>query len=229
MHGEDLPIVNAEEFLRVVKALGGHRYVDGSLHLIHAFAYEAAGPREGLEEGYEWATSLLQSGEVDPNSRDPRLFRSSSSSELHGVLAAFLPAGTHHARERLRSKLSTIDSSPSRTPFDERAEADMFPLLIDAGWQLLPLAKLDHERHKGAILAFGEEIAFESARFEEENALPERIALHELPAFGAAELLESTDAEGDLRYPIPLFSEGNDIYLDYILRGVLKIAKITPI
>lgn len=228
MQGEDLPLVNADEFLRVVKALGGHRYVDGCLHLIHAFVYEAAGPREGLEDAYQWASSLLQSNDVDPNSRDPRLFRKSSTNELVLALSSFLSGGTHHTRERLRNRLRTIDSSPSRAPFDEAAEADMFPVLIDAGWQLLPLSKLDPERHKGAIAAFGDEINFQSARFDEENAVPERVSLHELPAFGSAELLDATDEEGDLRHPIPLFSEGNEIYLDYILRGVLKVAKVAP-
>ena len=49
----------------------------------------------------------------------------------------------------------------------------MFPVLVDAGWELLPLsARSIPERHKGAIGAFEDALAFDVAKFEEENALP---------------------------------------------------------
>ncbi len=226
MHGYDLPVVNAEEFLRVAKALGSHRYLDGSLHLVHAFALEAAGPREQLEGAYAWAIETLGTPDIDPNSRDPRLYRTCTNAELVAVLAGFFSAGAERARERLQARLATVDATTPSLPFDESAESDMFPLLVDAGWQLLPLAALDPERHKGAILAFGEPIAFETARFDEENTLPTQVTLQELPAMGAAELLSATDSDGDFRRPIPLYSEGNEVYLDYVMRGVLRAAKL---
>jgi hypothetical protein len=43
---------------------------------------------------------------------------------------------------------------------------------------------------------------------------------------GPVELLAGVDDEGKLRAPFTLWSEGNETYLDYVLRGVLRAAKI---
>ena len=72
----------------------------------------------------------------------------------------------------------------------------MHPLLVDAGWELLPLAQLDPERHRGAMSAFGDGLSFESARFEEETAIPPLSHLYELPAIGPVELLQGVDPAG---------------------------------
>ena len=110
-------------------------------------------------------------------------------------------------------------------PFDESLEEDMHPVLVDAGWELLPLRELDASRHRGAIEAFGELILFESARFEEENAIPPPASLQELPAFGPVELLRGAEG-GMLKDAFVLWCEGDETYLDYVTRGVLRAAKL---
>jgi hypothetical protein len=111
-------------------------------------------------------------------------------------------------------------------PFDEGAEEGMHPLLVDAGWELCPLSALDPERHKGAITAFGDELAFASAVFEEETAIPRVPALLELPALGPTELLQGADDEGNLVEPLVVWAQGNETYLDYLIRGIRRAARL---
>jgi len=114
---------------------------------------------------------------------------------------------------------------PEPEPFDEEREDEVHPLLVDAGWELLPLGELDPERHKGAIAAYGEPILFESARFEEQEAMPRPTHLYELPAIGPRELLEGA-RDGLLLHPFVLYVQGDETYVDYVIRGALKAAKI---
>ena len=60
-----------------------------------------------------------------------------------------------------------------------------------------------------------------------ESAVPPLVTLHELPALGAVELLAATDGDGELRVPFVLWTSGNETYVEYVLRGVMKAAKIT--
>ena len=106
----------------------------------------------------------------------------------------------------------------------DRSEEDLFPVLVDAGWELVPLAKLEPERHRGAIQAFDD---FEVARFEEESHVPPMVTLHELPLLGGVELLAAQDERARMRAPFVLWQEGNPSYLDYVLRGVLRASKLT--
>lgn len=129
------------------------------------------------------------------------------------------------ARTRLRERLASIDALPDEAvaPFDESREEDVFPVLVDAGWELLSLAHLDFERHKGAIQSFDD---FEVARFEEESAVPPIVTLHELPILGGLELLAALDESGTSRAPFVLWQQGHETYLDYVLRGVLRASRI---
>ena len=229
-----LPVETAEEALRVARALGGHRYVAGQLVLVHALAFDALdGPDSppALAEAIAWARTVLADVEVDAASRDPRLQRAASTEEWTAVLAAFWTPGDAGDRvhERLLSRLGVLDLSPgTHDPFDEAEEDEVHPVLIDAGWELHPLSALDPERHKGAIQAYDEPILFEAARFEEESAIPQRRHLQELPVLGAVELLRGVDTDGDLRAPLVLWTEGDATYHDYVVRGVLRAAKISP-
>jgi hypothetical protein len=127
----------------------------------------------------------------------------------------------------LSEHLSGVDvTHPSAVPFDESKEEDIFPLLVDAGWELLPLAQLDAERHKGVIQAFGEPILFEAAVFDEDCRDDKSPYLQELSAMGAAELLHGTDDDGMLVAPFTVWTSGPEAYHDYLLRGVLRAAKI---
>jgi hypothetical protein len=220
MFGFELGPRTGEELLRFVRALGQHRYVASRLHLVHAFAVDAAAD-ESIPEAAAWAKRVLgASGAIDLASKDERLWRKASEAELQAVLRAFWSDDAAAARARLRQHLAAIgaEPAPDALPFDEAAEEDMFPILVDAGWELLPLAQLDADRHRGAIQSFAD---FEVARFEEETAVPPIATLHELPLLGAVELLGPPT-----RAPFVLWQQGHETYLDYVLRGVLKMSKL---
>jgi hypothetical protein len=114
----------------------------------------------------------------------------------------------------------------SHDAFDESVEDAIHPLTLDAGWELLGLGELDAERHKGAIASFGDDLAFESACFEEETAVPSLPPLYELPAVGATELLDGVSEDGALKQPFILWVQGNETYLDYVFRGICRAAKL---
>ena len=67
----------ADEAVRVVRALGSHRYVAGRLHLVHALALAAITEDEAgvLAEARAWADRTLADATLDAASRDERLWR----------------------------------------------------------------------------------------------------------------------------------------------------------
>jgi hypothetical protein len=230
-----LPARTAEEIVRLVRALGSHRYVAGRLLLVHAFVFDALAEAgiEELREACAWAEGVLSDERIDPDSRDERLWRRASEREVAAALGAFWECDerAERAREELEDSLAAIGADLGDPDgeqgelFDESEEEDIFPVLVDAGWELLPLASLDAERHKGAIEAFGDRFAFDCAKFEEESAVGGPPPLQELPAIGARELLYGA-AHGILRAPLVLWTEGSETYHDYVIRGVLRAAKV---
>lgn len=229
--GEEIPARTGEELVRFVRALGQHRYVASRLHLVHLFAIEAASKSTGdpaLADAATWARDLRALGDLDVASKDERLHRRATDAELASVLHAFWAApSAPAAHELLALRLEAVGvrlASPPPLPFEEAREEDVFPVLVDAGWELVPLAKLDPERHKGAISAFED---FEVARFEDESAVPPVVPLHELPVLGAPELLAAFDEDDHgVRAPFVLWQTGHEAYLDYVLRGALRAAKL---
>jgi hypothetical protein len=226
-----LPVSTAEEAVRLVRALGAHRYVAGRLVLVHAFAVAALDAPDApsvLGEAIAWSRAVMADPTIDPASKDERLFRSASADEVTSLLLGFwtpsAPADRTH--ERIMDRLDAVGLDVgTHAPFDEEVEDDVHPILVDAGWELFPLAVLDRDRHKGAIDAFGEPILFDAARFEEESAIPPLRYLQELPVLGPVELLRGVDADGSLVEPLVLWTEGHDTYQDYVLRGALRAAK----
>lgn len=217
MFAIELPVTHVDEALRVVKALGAHRYVAGRMHLVHAFALRAAGLPFEIP------------ADVDVASRDERMWRRATEAEVIQVLEAFWRPGEARqaAHQSLRAALDEADLPLSDAPpFDEDAEEDIHPLLVDAGWELLKLSELDRERHRGAIEAFGDSLLFDAAMFEESEAIPPRLSLQELPGIGPVELLSGADDEGRLVCPFVLWCEGDETYQDYVIRGVQRAAKI---
>jgi hypothetical protein len=233
--GHEIDARTGEELVRFVRALGQHRYVASRLHLVHAFAIEAAcaaSSDPALAEARTWATSALHDPEIDRSSKDERLFRRATDAELVAVLAAFwMPGeGRERASLALAARFEEIGIEPPTAdalPFDESSEEDVFPMLVDAGWEILPLEALERERHKGAIGAFDDELAFDVAKFEEANSAEQVVTLHELPVLGVVEVLAALDSEGTVRAPFVLWTSGNETYVDYVLRGVLRAAKLT--
>jgi hypothetical protein len=228
----DLGVRSVDQALRLVRALGAHRYVAGRLHLVHAFAVAAIGDDATgvLTAAREWALSTLQCGgrDLDLGSKDERLWRRGSEAELAAILDAYWTPGERSlaARSALRALLERHELAvSSHQAFDESIEDQIHPLAVDAGWELLRLHELDAERHKGAIAAFGDPLAFESACFEEETSIPSLPHLYELPAFGATELLDGAN-DGALAQPLILWVQGNETYLDYVLRGICRAARL---
>ena len=170
-------------------------------------------------------------------SRDERLWRKASEDEVGALLEVYwasdADAGARAVKERLAAALAAIDATVDLAPFDEDVdEGGIFPVLIDCGWELHPLGALEEERHKGAIDSFGDPFTFLVARFEEtakgDGGEPP-VYLQELTALGPAELLRGVDKEGRLVATLTLWNEGPEPYLDYVLRGALKSAKLAPL
>ncbi len=219
-------IVTGEQAVRVVRALGGHRYVLGRCHEVHAFAVDAARPRLPPDaEIVLWAEKVLEDPKIDKLSRDPLLIRRATDAELVTILSAVWSPHEHieEVHDRLTDHLAFVEES-ERPPFDDGADEDMFPILIDAGWELLPLALLDEERHKGVVESFADRLSFESARFVEEDSVPAKTYLMELPPIGQSELVYAVDEDGDLVAPLCVWADGPPSYLDYVLRGVTRAA-----
>lgn len=218
----ELPAGRVDEALRVLRALGKHRYVAGRMHFVHALAARDLPDDSELRR---WARYVLVDETIDKTSRDERLVRRATEDDLASVLSWFWDDATAGpACDGLLERIETFGIDLRMTePFDDDDET--FPLMIDAGFELLPLAELDPERHRGAIEAFGELIQFDVAAFEEQEHLPSVVHLQELPAFGVAELVHGARA-GELTRPLSLWLEGNETYQDYVIRGVLRAAKL---
>ena len=152
MIGHEIDAGSAEALVRFVRALGQHRYVASRLHLVHAFVVEAAcassefeADDPALSEAKAWAATVLADPSVDRASKDERLHRKATDAELVAVLAAFWSTGERreHASLALAERLVEIGAPPpdlDALPFEESSEEDMFPVLIDAGWELLPFS-----------------------------------------------------------------------------------------
>jgi hypothetical protein len=227
----DLGVTRVDQALRLVRALGAHRYVAGRMHLCHALVVASVPDDAGgvLAEARTWALTALAVPGLDPSSRDERLWRRSTDAEIAAVLEAFWTPGdrARASRDALRSRLAEHGlDAVQHDVFDEATEDRVHPVAIDAGWELHPLRDLDPERHKGAIAAFDDPMAFEVALFEEETALPQEAQLYELPAIGPDELLRAADDEGALAQAFVVWAQGNETYLDYVFRGIERAAKL---
>ena len=72
--------------------------------------------------------------------------REATPAELASVIEAFwVPCpGADRAHDRLLERFHALDLDvPLHDPFDETVEEDVHPILVDAGWELVPLAELD--------------------------------------------------------------------------------------
>ena len=138
MIGHEIAAQNGEELVRFVRALGQHRYVASRLHLVHAFAIEAAcaasdAQDPALGEARVWAAQVLDDADIDRASKDERLHRRATDAELVAVLAAFWSAPLEQrarATVALAMRLAEIGigpPDPNQLPFDESSEEDVFP------------------------------------------------------------------------------------------------------
>lgn len=224
MRRRDLPVTTVDQALAFVRAMGKHRYVAGKSHFVHALA---ACDLETDGDLPRWARAVIADDSIDKASRDERLVRRATEEEIATVLDWFWNERTRErAADALLDALDAfgVDVRVSESPFDDEDD-ETFPAMIDAGVELLPLAELDPERHRGAIEAFGERIHYDVARVEEEEHLPRVVNLHELPLVGVIELVRGAE-RGELASPLSLWIDGHETYHDYVIRGVLRAAKI---
>ena len=88
MNAIDLGVENVEQLLRLVRALGTHRYVAGRLHLVHAFVAASVPDLPGgvLADARAWGLSILGQGQhgLDLASHDERLWRRCRSGRAPG-------------------------------------------------------------------------------------------------------------------------------------------------
>ncbi len=223
MRRRDLPIQTVEQALAFVRAMGKHRYIAGRSHFVHALAACDLGTDGDLRR---WARSVIEDDAIDKASRDERLVRCATEEEIAGMLDWFWNEPT---RERAADALFAVldefgvDVRVPPDPFDD--DDDAFPIMIDAGVELLPLIDLDPERHRGAIESFGDRIHYDVARFEDEEHEPRIIHLQELPLLGVSELVRGA-VDGVLDSQLSIWIDGHETYQDYVIRGVLRAAKI---
>src|SRR5450759_1344510 len=82
MWARDLPIASPDDALRIIRALGKHRYVAGNAHFVHALA--ACDVPEAA-----WARDVLGDDAIDKTSRDERLVKRATEEEVYAVLSWF--------------------------------------------------------------------------------------------------------------------------------------------
>ena len=224
MWRRDLSVRDVGGALRVVRAMGKHRYVAGRTHLVHALAVCDLAIDGDLRR---WATDVLADETIDKASRDERLVRRATEEEVCALLDWFWRESTRErAADALFERLDAfdVDLRVSSDPWED--DEDAFPVMIDVGFELLALAELDEERHRGAIESFGERIDYDVARFEEEEHVPRVVHLQELPSIGVSELVRGAE-RGELATDLSVWLSGSERYQDYVIRGVLRAAKIT--
>lgn len=220
MHAWSFAARTADEVVRLLRALGRHRYlreadlrlhftVDRALAELPAFAPHAAA----------FEARRLREPDLDLRSREPTLWRPASIDEIAEVLTVFWTpdeAGLA-ARERLLAELVDVDlGGHDHEPFSSSAEEPPHPELVLLDWVLLPVDELDAERHAGALFALeesGEEIDPSAPIYQEATVL------------AGAELVEGAP-NGALTEDFVIWSEGPYPYADYVFRGVSKAAKL---
>jgi len=208
-----------EEVGRLVRALGKHRYVREVDHRVHWTIDKAladSAPFRRHAEAFEALRS--RDPEIDPASRDPRLWRSCSADEVTAVLDAFwMPAPELPDRvETLLRLTAELGLLPMHEPFASPPDDPPHPELVLLDWMLLPVDELDTERHAGALAALedsGDEID------------PSAPIYQEGPALALPELVGGAH-NGVLAEDFLIWADGPYAYVDYVLRGVAKAAKL---
>jgi len=210
-----------DELGRLLRSLGKHRYVQEVDHRVH-WAVDRAlrdlAPFAPHAEAFDALVS--RTPDLDPSSRDPRLWRKASVDEVVLLLSTFWSpdeAG-ERARERLIDVLEEAGLAPGEhEPFESDPDEPPHPELVELDWVLLPVEELDTERHAGALAALedsGDEIN------------PSAPIYQEGPTLAAPELLFGA-LEGALVEDFLVWSDGPYAYANYVFRGVAKAAKLS--
>lgn len=210
----------AEEVGRLVRTLGKHRYVQEVDHRIH-WAIDATlrelPPFRAHAEAFDARRAREPSLELA--SRDPSLWRPATADEIALVFEAFWTPGDDAARyaERLLRTLSDLGLPPvTHAPFACPPDEPPHPELVLLDWVLLPVDDLDPTRHQGALDAMED---------SGDEAVPGQPIYQEGPILAAPELTLGAP-NGVLASEFFVWADGPYTYVDYVLRGAAKAAKI---
>jgi hypothetical protein len=211
-----------EEVARLLRALGKHRYVREVDHRIHwAVDVALADLPEFAPHAAAFEALALRDPDLEPGSRDPRLWREARTEEVIAALAAFWTPGeaARSYRRRLLEAIAATGLPPAtHAPFASKPDDPPHPELILLNWELHPVDELDADRHAGALGAMEEA--------EEEILRPSDPICQEGPVLAAPELCDGT-WEGVLQEDWLVWSDGPYSYADYVFRGVAKAAKLS--
>lgn len=210
----------AEEVARLVRVLGKHRYVQEVDHRLH-WTVDAALREIPLFRAHAEAFEARRAREpgLELASRDPSLWRSTTADELALVFEAFWTPSEEAGRyaERLLRTLSELGLPPvGHAPFACPEDEPPHPELVLLDWVLLPVDELDPERHKGALDAMED---------SGDEAVPGAPIYQEGPVLAAPELTLGAP-NGVLVGEFLVWADGPYSYVDYVLRGAAKAAKI---
>jgi hypothetical protein len=210
----------AEEVARLIRSLGKHRYVHEVDHRIHWAVDRALADHPAFAaHAAAFSAQCKRDPSLEPNSRDPRLWRPATTDEVIAALSIFwsVDEAAEHARESLLGALLGEGIAPAEhAPFSCSAESPPFPELIQLDWVLLPVEELDTERHAGALSVL------EDSGEELNPSLP---IYQEGPILSSPELTLGAP-NGVLADDFMVWSEGPYPYAEYVFRGAAKAAKL---
>jgi hypothetical protein len=211
----DLPA--APDVARLLRALGKHRYVREVDHRLHWSVDHAL--RDHAHFAPHAAAFDARAPRLDLASRDPSLWRPAAIDDVIAALVSFWTPGADadRAGERLEETLASAGLPfGAHPPFDSPPDDAPHPELIVLDWVLLPVDELDPARHAGALAAMeesGDEID------------PSAFVYQEGPALAAPELSRGA-MDGTLAGDFLIWADGPYSYVDYVLRGAARAAKL---
>lgn len=210
-----------DEVARVLRALGKNRYVREIDHSIHWSVDAALADLPAFaEHARRFEARRAAEPGLEPGSRDPSLWRAAGVEDVIAALTAFWTPdpGLEARRQRLLDALVGAGVAiPDHEPFATDPDEPPFPELIRCDWVYLAVDELDADQHAGALRAL-EDLA-------EPIETPSDPVYVEGPAVGAVELLDGAPS-GVLEDDWLVWADGPYGYVDYVFRGVSKVAKL---
>lgn len=203
-----------DEIARTLAAMQRHRYLKEVDLRIH-WSVDAALSPLGDPFG-EYASSLRADG-VELNSRDERCWRPVDADTMVQVMRQFWSREATALSERLSRLLRAAEiDAVEHVPFQADVDEAPFPELLLLDWVFYPVDELDAERHAGALRAMD--------RAQEEVHASEPIYVE---SFSLAEPeLCALSWKGALPVDLMVWADGPYSYVDYVFRGVSKMAKL---
>jgi hypothetical protein len=209
-----------DEIEKLLRALGKHRYIREVDHRIHWTIDQTLADLPAFAP-HAKAFELRRNHEkhLEPQSRDPSLWRQASMDDVVTALRAFWVPGPDAERRKKQLReiirkmgLPEIDHEP----FEASADEPPHPELIQLDWVLYPVDELDADRHRGALEAM------EEAQEEVDASAP---VYQEGPLISIPELCSGAP-DGVLCADFLVWSDGPYSYSDYVFRGASKAAKL---